>query len=280
MSHETRIGSFADVLLENLQRLLHQLPPILLLFIGRKLWVAGGADDVAGSHGAEGSRFLGHRIMVQISRPPYIQPLDFFADRCAAASAGASGGGQNDAGHPCGLWSARRSPADASAALSAAAWCAGGVNRFMELADDALLLQLADDVERRAPGDAGLDWPMRYRSPNGPRRIHSDRPVHSDHWNGCEARGAAGFMRSGSPSGTRPPSVTRAITADEQIANRSGGLDVLEPGRRNLRLERLAANFCQEHIHGAFGGRLGSETLRLMPRGKYPSSSGGPTARP
>lgn len=95
--------SFTNFFLENLQSLLDQLPPKFFFLLGRQLGVAGWADDTAGSHGTEGAHFLGHRDHRADLRHRYVQPLDFFADRCAAASAGASGGSQDDPGHAGGL---------------------------------------------------------------------------------------------------------------------------------------------------------------------------------
>ena len=154
------------------------------------------------------------------------------------------------------------SPADACRVLHGGMGAAGGMDGFMELADDALLLQLTHDVQwHQAVGiligeggvvagmnDVELLWVQAIyafdgnrREASRPARLHLVR-IALDH------QPAVGDQRD---------------HRRRQVAKRCGRFDVMKLRRSNLRRERLAANFCQEHIHGPLCGRLGGECVAL-----------------
>jgi hypothetical protein len=85
--------------LQGLQRTENQFTPEFFFFVRRQLGTAGGAHDAAGGDGAERADFVCHRDHGADLCDGNLQLFDFFADRCPAASAGASGRGENDAGN-------------------------------------------------------------------------------------------------------------------------------------------------------------------------------------
>ena len=75
--------------------------------------------------------------------------------------------------------------------------------------------------------------------------------------------GRPGSMLSGLPSGTKPPSVTSAITADLRFAQRRGRFAAGKFRRRDLGVKCIAAQFGQQHVDGALRRRLGGELVAL-----------------
>ena len=93
------------------------------------------------------SRLFRHRYHSTDLHHRYLQSFDFFANRCAAASAGASSRGENDAGNAGGLEPLGNVLADAGRVFHGSVGAAGGVDGFMEFADHSLLLQLTHNVQ-------------------------------------------------------------------------------------------------------------------------------------
>ena len=124
-----------------------EIPPKLFFLFRCQLRISGWADDPAGGHGAERAYFFRHRYHSTDLHHRYLQSFDFFANRCAAASARASGRSEDDAGNAGGLQSLGNALADAGRILHGGVGAAGGMDGFMELADDSLLFQITHNVE-------------------------------------------------------------------------------------------------------------------------------------
>ena len=124
------------------------MPPKLLFLLRRQIGIPRWADDAAGSDCTEGADFLGHRNHGADLGDRNLQFFDFFADRCAAASAGASGGGEDHARDAGGFQSLSNVLAYTRGVLDGSVGAAGGMNKFVELADDMIALQFAQSIDR------------------------------------------------------------------------------------------------------------------------------------
>ena len=87
-------------------------------------------------------------------------------------------------------------------------------------------------------------------------------------------------MWSGLPSGTRPPSVTRAMTAEDKSRIAPAGLMCWNCGGAISDWKGSPRIFARSMSTARSAGGLAAKALRLMPRGKYPSSSGLPKGAP
>jgi hypothetical protein len=92
-----------NLLLQFLQGAENQFAPEGFFFVRSKFGIAGWTDDAAGGNGAHRPDFLRHRDHRADLRDRNLQFFDFFADRCAAACAGASRRGEDHAGNSSGL---------------------------------------------------------------------------------------------------------------------------------------------------------------------------------
>jgi len=124
-----------NFLLQLLQRAENELAPEGFFFLRSKLGIAGRADDAAGGNRAHRADFLRHRDHRADLRDWNLQFFDFFADRCAAACAGTSRRGENDAGDPGGLETRRNALTDGRRIVHSGVSAAGGVDDLMKLAD-------------------------------------------------------------------------------------------------------------------------------------------------
>lgn len=125
-------------LLERLQCPQDQFAAKLFFFFRRQFRISRWADDAAGGDGAERADFFGdwdHRADL---RHRDFQLFYLFADRCAAASAGASSRGEDHAGDAGGFQPIGDLAADLHGVLHRCMGAASGMNKFMDSADDAL----------------------------------------------------------------------------------------------------------------------------------------------
>ncbi len=124
-------------LLQSLQRAQDQLTPEGFFLFRRKLGIARRTDNAARRNSAHRADFLRYRDHRADLRDWNFQFFDFFADRCAAACAGASRRGENDASDSGGL-EARGDPlTDVRRVVHCRVSAACRVHELMELADHA-----------------------------------------------------------------------------------------------------------------------------------------------
>ena len=134
-------------LLQRLQRAQHQFSPELFFLFRRQFRISCWADDASGGDGAQRANFFGHRDHRADLCHRDFQLFDFFADRCAAASAAASSRSKNHAGDAGDFQLVGDLPANFHGVLHRGMGAAGGVDEFMDAADDALAGELAHGVE-------------------------------------------------------------------------------------------------------------------------------------
>ena len=129
-----------DFLLQCFKRSQDQLAPERLLLVRRQLRIPRRADDSSGRNRAEGAYFLRHGNHGADLRHRYLELLDFFADRCAAASAGASSRGEDHPRNTCSSETLGYVATDVRCIFHRGMGSARGVNDFVKLADHAFAL--------------------------------------------------------------------------------------------------------------------------------------------
>jgi len=138
----------SDFLLQSLQRAQYQLSSELFFFVWRQFGIARRADDAAGGNGAQRADFFGDGDHRADLRHGNFQFFDFFADRCAAASARASSRCEDHAGDAGGFQLIGDLPADLHGVLHCGVGAAGGVDELMHFTNDAFALEGAHGIER------------------------------------------------------------------------------------------------------------------------------------
>jgi hypothetical protein len=123
----------SDFLLQRLQCPQDQLPSELLFFFWRQFGISRRADDAAGGDGSQRADFFGDGDHRADLRHRDFQLFYFLADRCAAASAGASSRGEDHAGDAGGFELIGDLAADLHGVLHRCMGAAGGADEFMKL---------------------------------------------------------------------------------------------------------------------------------------------------
>lgn len=138
----------SDFLLQGLQGAQNQLSPEFFLFIRRQVGITRWADDAAGGDRAERTDLFRYRNHGADLGDRYLQLFDFFADRCAAASARSSSRSEDHARDASGFKPLRDVLADGGGVFHGGMGAACGMDELVELPDYAVPLQLAHGVER------------------------------------------------------------------------------------------------------------------------------------
>jgi hypothetical protein len=141
-------GSSSHFFLQSLQRAQDQLPAEFFFLFRGQIGIPRRADDAAGRNRAERTDFLGHWNQGADLSDWNFQFFDFFADRCAAASARSSGRSKNHTGDAGLLEALGDVLADARGVLDGGVSAAGGMDELVDLADYAVALKLAHRVQR------------------------------------------------------------------------------------------------------------------------------------
>ena len=137
------------------------MSPERFFLFRRQLGVAGRADNAAGGDRAQRTDFFRHGDHRADLRYRDFQFFDFFADRCAAASAGASSRGENHAGDAGRFQTLGYVFTDVRRVFDGGMGAAGGMDELVEFAEHTFAVELAHGVERHeavgiAIGDRGV----------------------------------------------------------------------------------------------------------------------------